>query len=275
MEEKKAMVNGGTVQGSAREFVAYYQSEIKRQVNNMRNLIDQLRMDPDNRAFLEEIRTASRSIADLAMVYGFEGVEVIADRIEHAVIRLAEKDISDEFLARLKEAAGAVEKTMILIDECREREIVRELSRKTFDPESFSYVEAAGETGTPDEGASETDFHFDIKEDEKLISILSDVDDEPYEIENKNFSKEKEEKEPKTVPDFKPVDSSELSFAFEGEPEESIQMSDASIDEAVLEIDFQKMEPKIEKKSEGFFHKIGKLFGSKSEKHETAEHSQV
>lgn len=275
MEEKKAMVNGGTVQGSAREFVAYYQSEIKRQVNSIRNLIDQLRIDPDNRALLEEIRTASRSIADLAMVYGFEGVEVIADRIEHAVIRLAEGDISDEFLVRLKEAAGAVEKTMILIDEYREREIVRELSRQTFDPESFSYVETAGETGTPDESASETDFSFDIKEDEKLISILSDVDDEPYEIENKIFPKEKEEKEPKSAPDFKPVDSSELDFAFEGEPEESVQISDASIDEDALEIDFQKMEPKTEKKSEGFFHKIGKLFGSKSEKHETVEHSQV
>jgi len=274
MQEKKTLATGETVQGSAKEFVEYYQSEIQHQVNTMRELIHQLRKDPQNRPLLEEIHQASQSISDLAMVYGFEGVEVIADRIERAVKKLAKEDISEEFLVRLGEAIGAIEKAMILIDERRERQIIRDLSRQAFDSESFSYVEPASEKYADGDKTQEDDFNFDIKEDEKLISILSDVDDELYEIENKHISPtEKEKADP--IPDFKPVDSSELNFDFEAEEEaeEGFSADEPVTGEDVLEIDFQKMGQGTDKKKVGLFHKIGRLFGGKSEKQEVLEHS--
>lgn len=272
MQEKEKMAAGGTVQGSAKEFVAYYQSEIKHQVNAMRELIDQLRNEPQNRLLLEEIRQASQLISDLAMVYGFEGVEVIANRIERAVEKLAKKDVSEEFLIRLEEATGAIEKAMILIDERREREIIRDLSHQTFDSDSFAYVESAVD-GTADEPESEENgFDFDIKEDEKLISILSDVDDEPYEIENRSVASI-DENNSDSVPDLEPVDSSELKFDFEVAGEGGFPSDEPAVEESVLEIDFHKTDQTAEKKKGSLFHKIGRLFGGKSEKREVLEHS--
>jgi len=272
MQENEAKISTGTVQGSAKEFVAYYQSEIQHQINKMRDLIHQIRKEPQSRPLLEEIRESSQSISDLAMVYGFEGVEVIANRIERAVEKLATEDVSEEFLVRLEEATGAIEKAMILIDERRERKIIRELSQQTFDSESFSYVEPVSEEpkGTPE--TQENSFSFDIKEDEKLISILSDIDDEPYEIENKHAAQNDEEKS-ESVPDFKPVDSSELNLDFEVAEEGGFSADDSTAEDEVLEIDFHKVAQDTEKKKDGLFHKIGRLFGGKSEKREVLEHS--
>ncbi len=272
MQEKEATANVGMVQGSAKEFVAYYQSEIQHQVNRIRDLIHQMRKEPQNRPLLDEICQSSRSISDLAMVYGFEGVEVIADRIERAVEKLAGKEASKEFLTRLEEATGAIEKAMILIDERRERQIIRELSQQAFDSDSFSYVEPAGEEYPDEAKIQDDDFNFDIKEDEKLISILSDVDDEPYEIENKPIPQSNEEK-PAPAPDFEPVDSSELNFDFEVAEEGEFPAEKPTVEEDVLEIDFHRADQDSEKEKGGFFHKIGRLFGGKSEKKEVLEHS--
>ncbi len=272
MQENERKISAGTVQGSAKEFVAYYQSEIQRQVDKMRDLIHQVRKEPQSRLLLDEIRQSSQSISDLAMVYGFEGVEVIADRIERAVEKLAKEDVSEEFLVRLEEATGAIEKAMILIDERRERQIIRELSQQAFDSESFSYVESVSEEPTEAPETQEDNFSFDIKEDEKLISILSDVDDEPYEIENKHAA-QGDEKKPKSIPDFKPVDSSELNFDFDVAREGGFSAEEATGEEDVLEIDFRKVGRDTEKKRGGLFHKIGRLFGGKSEKQEVLEHS--
>ncbi|NOY78553.1 MAG: hypothetical protein GXO76_11855 [Calditrichaeota bacterium] len=272
MQEKKTLATGETVQGSAKEFVAYYQLEIQHQVDTMRELVQQLRKDPQNRPLLEEIHRASQAISDLAMVYGFEGVEVIADRIERAVKKLAKEDVSEEFLLRLGEAIGAIEKAMILIDERRERQIIRDLSRQAFDSDSFSYVEPASEIYSNDEKTQEDEFNFDIKEDEKLISILSDVDDELYEIENRPvLPSEKEKADP--APDFEPVDSSELNFEFQTGEEKMFSADESASGEDVLEIDFQKIRESADKKKEGLFHKISRLFGGKSEKQEVLEQS--
>ncbi len=266
------MAYEGIVQGSAKEFVAYYQSEIQRQVENIREMVAQLRKDASNRALLEEIQGASAAIADLAMVYGFEGVEVIADRIHGAVRRLREEAITDEFLTRLDEATGAIEKAMILIDERREREIVRNLSEQASDSHDFVYVEpAVREETSPDGEESEG---FDIKEDEKLLSILSDADGEAYEITSGEISSAHSDKaatQNKEL-DFHPLSSDELTRHFDAKEKDETVFEELDMEEEGMELDFQRDESEKKKKT-GIWGKISRFFGAKLPQKETASHA--
>ncbi len=267
------MAYEGTVQGSAKEFVTYYQSEIQRQVENMRDMVGQLRRDPSNRALLEEIQGASAAISDLAMVYGFEGVEVIAERIHAAVRKLSGDEISDEFLTRIEEATGAIEKAMILIDERREREIIRNLSAKAANSDDFVYVEPA--VGEVEEQKSDDTGFFDIKEDEKLLSILSDADGEAYEIESQGVSAFAAETPVPTEeePKFEPLDSEELSRHFEQDEKDEVSFKELNLEDDGLELDFQKEKASEERKKKSIWGKIGRLFGSKTPEKESV--SQV
>ncbi len=260
----------GTVQGSAKEFVTYYQSEIQRQVENMRDMVAQLRRDASNRPLLEEIQSASAAISDLAMVYGFEGVEVIAERIHGAVRRLHDAEITAEFLTRLEEAIGAIEKTMILIDERREREIIRSLSAQAADSDDFVYVEpAVGDTVQEDLEETET---FDIKEDEKLLSILSDADGEAYEIESKGvpeYSSETQPTENEQNLEFEPLESEEIAQHFENSEKDDVVFEELNLEDKDDVLDFQKEKIPDIKKKRGLWGKIGRLFGSKSPEKES------
>ncbi len=260
------MAYEGTVQGSAKEFVTYYQSEIQRQVENIRDMVEQLRRDASNRALLEEIQGASAAIADLAMVYGFEGVEVIAERIHAAVRKLSGNDISAEFLTRIEEAAGAIEKAMILIDERREREIIRNLSAKSADSDDFVYVEPA--VSDAEEAKSDESGFFDIKEDEKLLSILSDADGEAYEIESQapsGFAPQTSTNS-ETEPRFEPLNSEDISRHFEQDEKDEVVFKELNLEGEGLELDFQKGKMPEPKKKKGLWGRIGRFFGKTPEK---------
>ena len=280
MSAKLESTQSDTIGGTAKEFVRYYENEIDRNVNYIYELIEQLQADSDNQPLLEEIECAVQAINDLAMVYGFEGVDVIASRMMGAIKEHKQKDISPGFLLRLQESTNAITEAMCLIDERQERELIRQWSRDTFPNEKLANVEIIE---TPSDSESEefeeeNDLVFDIKEDEKLISLLSDEDGGDYEIgapllssdSNDNGNGDQFDNEIDSAKfDQVMTQPEELSLDFaesEEQDEQSqveVEMSDSTLENDILALDFQRREQKKEKK-EGLLGKIAHLFGSKS-----------
>ena len=262
-------IQNDTISETVREFVQYYENEIGKNVNHIYELIEQLKTDSTNYPLLAEIESSAQAISDLAMVYGFEGVEVIASRMKEAIKQHSQQDISPEFLAKLQESARAIAEAMCLIDERKERELIRQWSQDTFHEEKLITEDIEdSESSNPEQ---DEELVFDIKEDEKLISLLSDEDGADYEIGNLLLSIDNNGN------DEGGIDSAEVDNAM-SQPEELAselvvneeqnetkieKTSAAPLENDILVLDFQRTEAKKEKKK-GFLAKIAHLFGSKS-----------
>ncbi|RKY92555.1 hypothetical protein DRQ15_01980 [candidate division KSB1 bacterium] len=262
-------IQNDTISETVREFVQYYENEIGKNVNHIYELIEQLKTDSTNYPLLAEIESSAQAISDLAMVYGFEGVEVIASRMKEAIKQHSQQDISPEFLAKLQESARAIAEAMCLIDERKERELIRQWSQDTFHEEKLITEDIEdSESSNPEQ---DEELVFDIKEDEKLISLLSDEDGADYEIGNLLLSIDNNGNDEGGI-DSAEVDNampqpeelaSELVVNEEQNETKIEKTSAAPLENDILVLDFQRTEAKKEKKK-GFLGKIAHLFGSKS-----------
>ena len=118
-------IQNDTISETVREFVQYYENEIGKNVNHIYELIEQLKTDSTNYPLLAEIESSAQAISDLAMVYGFEGVEVIAlsDVNEIKLKEVAKKfSISKTFtdykeLLKLKEIEARINDLKIIVED--------------------------------------------------------------------------------------------------------------------------------------------------------------
>lgn len=164
------------------EFISRYQSEVLINVAEIHECIGKITKNPDDPSLLfQEIKNRCIAVSDLAMVYGYEGVELIGYRIIQTLDNYDKNGDIEVLLSHLNAATKAIEEAMFLIDERKERELIRELNKKTKIAEKFE----------PDINQSATmenddEFLFDIREDEKLISLLSDADGQAVELGQKD-----------------------------------------------------------------------------------------
>lgn len=243
---------------NAEEFISHYQTEMLSNVSKIRDCIRILKEHPHETDQIQQIREIGNRISDLAMVYGYEGVEVIGTRIVQA-INLKDKNPDEEMetlLIKIEDTTKAIEDAMLLIDERRERELIRELDAK--DKAQPPTPEADSITA-PNKTSEET--MFDIREDEKLISLLSDADGKATEINSNNLQNTEDIEEI----DLRSILSEEyLEMEFDipkSSPDKSKDLS--SLEDDILEIDFKKSPEDKEEINQGLLSKIGNFLGLK------------
>lgn len=244
--------------GCVEEFTSHYKEEMMKKISLIRECLSKVDENPEEISVFEDIKKNGRVISDLAMVYGYEGVEVIGMRIVEAVANYSDEVNFGELIIKLENATKAIEDAMLLIDEQKERKVIRELSQ-------YSSVESAqASEEKPEQMSRETDDEqlFDIREDEKLISLLSDTDGQAVEIEQKYDDEKTEGIDADTILG---EHYSEINFDI---PKSTISDKDEVvgeiIDNDVLEIDFKNADSEAGKDSDGLFKKIGNLFGKKN-----------
>ena len=159
------------------DFISRYQTEMLDNIAKMKESIRLMRTNPEDTSFFQEIKNNWNSINDLAMVYGYEGVELIGKRIIQMLDNFNKNSDIEELLSHLNDATKAIENDMYLIDESKERELIRDLSFSTNEDENNDFVKNRSETEENDK-----EFLFDIREDEKLISLLKDANGQATEL---------------------------------------------------------------------------------------------
>jgi len=198
---------------------------------------------------LAEIRRAAEAIQDLAMVYGFEGVETIASRMIHTLNHYAKDRIIDtQFIDKLREASQAIQEVVALIDEQKEREIIRRLSKGSLTEEE---LEAEEEPPPP---------LFEIKEDKALLSLLDNLEQE---TEEDLLEKEEILSEIEAVTANEKSEGKSSPEGQERKPEippTSGKREEVHISEGIRKIDFSK-KSKIAKRKKGWISRMLHIFG--------------
>jgi|GEM_PF-3747805 hypothetical protein len=240
----------------ANEFVAYYVEEMVRNIDQLLAISERLDEEAiDVEQVLQDLQQVGQSMCDLAMVYGYDGVEVVGRR----VLTLAGDYRKDRNLEKLRfqvlEAAKAAREVMEEVDEARERQILRRWDASAATGEVWQESEQ--------EGASEPeDLLFDIREDERLLSLLSDADGQAYEIsDSERYHAADQDR-------LKQISGHSLTGGGDTEQDEipfDIPEEDRSFDreetpqDDVLEIDFRESDRPIHR--EHFLKKIGRFLG--------------
>jgi len=247
--------------GTVQEFISHYQTEMQSNVIQMEDSLRWLQQHPEDHSRLQEIKKLGEAISDLAMVYGYEGVEVIGTRIVQVIDSFDSHSNLEQLIAHLDEAAKAVEEAMLLIDERRERQLIRSFSGETTTkPEAPPLPPAtAGENGD--------EIVFDIREDEKLISLLSDTDGKAIEI-NQQSEHDDDNDTPQILDASLIFDKKHPQFDFDiptSKPKKNALDAIEGIEEDILEIDFKDSTVKVSsKEKDGLLKKISHLLGLKN-----------
>ncbi|HDL18848.1 MAG TPA: hypothetical protein ENH29_07325 [Bacteroidetes bacterium] len=248
VEEKKS---------NAEEFISHYQTEMISNITKIRDCIRILKDRPHETEQIQQIKETGNHISDLAMVYGYEGVEVIGSRIVQAINLKGENpdEEMETLLIKIEDTTKAIEDAMLLIDEQKERELIRELDEKN----RSQLPTDAGPITMPNKTAEE--LMFDIREDEKLISLLSDADGQATEINSSNLHNMEVMEEI----DINSILSEEyLEMEFDIPKLSPGNGNDpSSLEDDILEIDFKKSSEDKEEINQGILSKIGSFLGLK------------
>ncbi len=234
--------------GAVKEFVSYYHEEMHRNIDRIRRICEKLDAKAAAES-VEEIVAVGQAICDLAMVYGFESEELIGRKI----IRAAQAFRSDADAGKLREdllqSARAAEEVMFVMDEKAAEKEVQESGRDE------TAVEEKPESAQPEAEIPE-ELPFDIREDEKLISLLSDADGEAVAIDLNG--EQEEEIEVLDINSILPEEKKKTDFDI---PEEEEKDPLQHLEDDILEIDFR--EPAADRPGEkkNFFKKLSGLIG--------------
>ena len=115
--------------GNVEEFNSHYKEEVMKQVTFIRQELTKVDENPEEISVFADIKKCGCVISDLAMIYGYEGVEVIGSRLVEAVDNYSENTNLGDLVIKLENATKAIEDAMSLVDERKERRIIRELSQ--------------------------------------------------------------------------------------------------------------------------------------------------
>ena len=88
-----------------------YSREILRGLTSIKRSLSKLKEDPGKKKELDKIRNAARTISDLAMIHGFEGVENIAEKIWSQINKATKLKVVDKsLLAKIDAAANGIQR---------------------------------------------------------------------------------------------------------------------------------------------------------------------
>jgi hypothetical protein len=146
---------------------------------------------------------------------------------------------------------------MFLIDERKERELIRDLSMRKVDSDKESEEEEQAKEITDNENDSPL---FDIREDEKLISLLSDADGHAIEM---NQSRTKNNESDTIEVDFNSILEKNFPSVDFDIPDPTLDEEDRDIEDGILEIDFKDTKSMVDTDSRGLLQKISCLLGLK------------
>ncbi|HHM23528.1 MAG TPA: hypothetical protein ENJ23_00635 [Bacteroidetes bacterium] len=244
--------------GAVKEFVSYYHQEMHRNIDRLRELGSRIgKADSDEIA--EEVRKVGQAIYDLAMVYGFETVEVIGQGIIRFVGEWDKGQDAESIRAGLEKFALAAEESMFLKDSVPEVglpvESEQAASEDDWKPEEENEAPAARE----EQGET---FLFDIKEDERLISMLRDAEGEALVMdEDVGGIDVGEEMEVLDVNSILPEEKKRHEFDI---PPDNEEESMDLLEQDILEIDFTQPEEEKDEEKKSLLKKISSIFSKKS-----------
>jgi len=235
--------------GAVKEFVSYYHEEMHRNIDRLRQLCEKL-VPGETPECLQEISAIGQAICDLAMVYGFETEELIGQQIMSAAQSYRQDADVEKLREKLLKTARAAEEAMFLMDE---KGVLEEPEVESSPPET------AQEPETPqEESREEPELLFDIREDEKLISLLSDADGEAFAVDLNTT--EDDEIEVLDITSILPEEKKKSDFDIPaGEDQDSIQQ----LEDDILEIDFREPEQRRADEKKGFLKKLSGFLSRK------------
>lgn len=165
-----------------------YFVEIVKGLSRIQKSMHKLRAEPYQHLHIVDMQSAAQSVADLAMVHGYEGVESIARRMETALkALLRDKAEVEQSLFGMVERAVATIQRFANVEDKLESELTVEKVNEHLEHEPSAVEEqkelpianpvslspSAGENERPIIEVDEPDNHFDIRESEIVVKVVN------------------------------------------------------------------------------------------------------
>lgn len=142
------------------------------ELDKMSKALIRLKKGPNNRSDLAEIQVTARSISDLAMIYGFQGVESIARKIYTAIRQHSTKVASSPpFLSKIQAALRGI-RDVVGMESSNESTMTVETIERETPPQPQTILDNLSEDQRRVvEIENDAKLLFDIKESESLMNF--------------------------------------------------------------------------------------------------------